>query len=437
MAIPPREQRILSQRSGNRCAFQNCRRRLTAEDSPPDRAVILGEIAHIVAESPDGPRGDSPLSLTERNKYENLILLCNVHHQLIDDQPQTYTVERLLQMKQDHEAWVEKTLGRGFDGGSAREPPPRAHETVYSTLLPVVRMPQFIYGGTCNLRDEFAASKQLRPPRQGEMTPFILRGGMLIAFQNLNDADNPFCDLVPTGSCQRFLAREWWDDPDRAKWIVALMNKTLNKLTGRRGLHLDGPHSRYYFRPEIAGQELTVEYQPLNKKKTSRKVVWQPKSRQTGETRGYWYHRAISLRFLRIGTDEWALSLRPELHVTKDGHQALSSEKIGSKVTRKKSRMFNYDLLGEVQFWRDFLSESQPRIIMPLGSKQYIVISTNLMDGSVTWPGIPEEYAKPFKNVKYVDDLFSWAEFTALDDEQENEDLSAWEDDDNDDVFED
>src|SRR5258707_376119 len=94
MAIPPREQRILSQRSGNRCAFPNCRRRLTAEDSPPDRAVILGEIAHIVAESPDGPRGDSPLSLTERNKYENLILLCNIHHQLIDDQPQTYTVER-------------------------------------------------------------------------------------------------------------------------------------------------------------------------------------------------------------------------------------------------------------------------------------------------------------------------------------------------------
>src|SRR6266571_8070880 len=142
MAIPPREQRILSQRSGNRCAFPNCRRKLTAEDSPPDRAVILGEIAHIIAESPDGPRGDSPLSLTERNKYENLILLCNVHHQLIDDQPQTYTVERLQQMKQDHEAWVEKTLGRGYDGRSIPELSVRKRETVYSTLLPVVRMPR-------------------------------------------------------------------------------------------------------------------------------------------------------------------------------------------------------------------------------------------------------------------------------------------------------
>src|SRR5260370_15183691 len=121
MAIPPREQRILSQRSGNRCAFQDCRRRLTAEDSPPDRAVILGEIAHIVAESPHGPRGESPLLLAERNRDENLILLCNVHHQLIDDQPQTYKTERLKQMKQDHEVWVEKTFRPGFNDSSALE----------------------------------------------------------------------------------------------------------------------------------------------------------------------------------------------------------------------------------------------------------------------------------------------------------------------------
>ena len=96
MAIPEREQRILQQKSGNRCAFPTCRRVLTAESSPPDREVVLGEMAHIVGESPDGPRGDSPMPTRERNRAENLLLLCNVHHQLIDSQPQTYTVERYL-----------------------------------------------------------------------------------------------------------------------------------------------------------------------------------------------------------------------------------------------------------------------------------------------------------------------------------------------------
>ncbi|HEX7736209.1 MAG TPA: HNH endonuclease, partial [Ktedonobacteraceae bacterium] len=134
MTVPLREQRLLGQRSGDRCAFPTCRRRLTAEASPPDQAVILGEIAHIIAESSDGPRGDASLSLADLNKYENLILLCNVHHQLIDDQYQTFTIERLRQMKQDHEAWVESTLGRGIDDPFRTETVPHLHETVYSTL---------------------------------------------------------------------------------------------------------------------------------------------------------------------------------------------------------------------------------------------------------------------------------------------------------------
>lgn len=89
--------------------------------------------------------------------------------------------------------------------------------------------------------------------------------------------------------------------------------------------------------------------------------------------------------------------------------------------------MFNYDLLGEVHFWRDYLSESRPRIILPFGSpKQHMVISTSLLKGDVKWPGIPKEHAKPFKNVQYLDDLFSWAELQQLDDETGDEE---WEDD--------
>jgi TPR repeat protein len=73
--------------------------------------VALGEIAHIVADSPNGPRGDSPLTAAARNDYQNLILLCNQHHQLIDSQPNSWTVARLQEMKSDHELWVEERLG--------------------------------------------------------------------------------------------------------------------------------------------------------------------------------------------------------------------------------------------------------------------------------------------------------------------------------------
>jgi hypothetical protein len=72
--------------------------------------VVLEEAAHIVAESAGEPRGMSPLTLEKRNRAEKLLLLCSWHHQLIDAQPATYTIEVLRQMKEDHEAWVSKEL---------------------------------------------------------------------------------------------------------------------------------------------------------------------------------------------------------------------------------------------------------------------------------------------------------------------------------------
>lgn len=435
MAIPQREQRILLQKSGNRCAFPGCRRLLTADSTPMDRDVVLGEMAHIVGESPNGPRGASPLTLDDRNRYDNLILLCNIHHQLIDDQPQTYSVEHLLQMKRDHEEWVQSTLGRGVDELYPIEPPPQVTETVYSTLVGVERMPRYVYGGPCDLRDERAAAQKIRRLEGNEMAPFILHSGMLFAFQNMTASDNVFADIVAPRSCRRYDARDWWTDPEYMQRFIMLLNRALNKLTGRLGLYLDKRHHRYFFHPKSPGEEVTIEYQPLNQNKASRKVVWQAKNKRTGQARGYWYHRAVALRFLQSRPHDWCLSIRPELHVTMDGVQVLPSEEIGARVTRKKSRMFNYDLLGEINFWRYFLSHGKPRIILDFGPGQTILIPTSLLEATVVWPGIPEEHSKPFKNVEYLDDLFSWAEVAALD--REEQDTLFEEDDDLDELYED
>jgi hypothetical protein len=84
---------------------------LVMDASETDNASIVGEACHIVAQSVDGPRGVSPLTKDERDFFANLILLCNVHHKLIDDQPGTYPVERLNLMKAEHLDWVRHQLG--------------------------------------------------------------------------------------------------------------------------------------------------------------------------------------------------------------------------------------------------------------------------------------------------------------------------------------
>jgi hypothetical protein len=241
---------------------------------------------------------------------------------------------------------------------------------------------------------------------------------MLFAFQHLEEPGNPFHPILNGMPVDRFYLREWLADPNQFAWLVQLLNRSLNKLTGRRHLHLDKDHNRYFFPAIEQGVKREVSYRPLNKSKATRRVVWEPINKKTGAGRGYWYHRAISLRFERFTSNRWCLALRPELRVTKDGFKPLESLDVGARVTKKTSRTFNYNLLTEVQFWRDYLGESRPRIVLPFGSpKQVVVISCNLMQGGISWPGIPPEHAKPFKNVEYLDDLFSWAERDDLDED--------------------
>lgn len=305
-------------------------------------------------------------------------------------------------------------------------------ETAYSTLLPISEMPRYIYGVPCkyhDLQEREAAAEIIRPHDKNEIYPFLIRGGMLYCFQNIKNPDGPFQKLVTNQKIERYEAEEWCEDPENRKWFVSILNRSLNKLTGRKGLRLDKIHHRYYFQPEEAGQTLKVTYRPLNQSSTERNVVWQPVTRKTGELKSYWYHLAVALKFHQVGTWQWCLSIRPEMRVTKDGLILLDSKKIGSRVTHKKSRMFNYDLLKEVNFWRDFLSNGEPRIILPFGKGQRIIVLTSMMQAEIEWPGIPEEYAKPFKNVEYTEDLFTWAKLANLESQDTSSEEEDWDSD--------
>jgi hypothetical protein len=87
-----------------------CRVELLADATTYDPIVVIGEIAHISAAQNGGPRADKAKPTAQRNGYDNLILLCQNCHAVIDGQPGTFTVERLKQIKTDHELWVRASL---------------------------------------------------------------------------------------------------------------------------------------------------------------------------------------------------------------------------------------------------------------------------------------------------------------------------------------
>jgi hypothetical protein len=92
--------KLLFARSGNICAFPGCKNPIV-EDS----GTVTGQICHIIAKSSKGPRYNANLSEKEKNDYNNLILLCTRHHQIVDKNPSEYTSEVLIEIKKIHEEY--------------------------------------------------------------------------------------------------------------------------------------------------------------------------------------------------------------------------------------------------------------------------------------------------------------------------------------------
>ena len=109
-SIPIPQQKLIWAYSAGQCSFPGCPTRTLVPESASDGATVIGEVAHIHSYEDDGPRADITLSLTARNGYANLLLLCPNHHTLVDKQPATYTAPMLKQWKAETEKKVTDAL---------------------------------------------------------------------------------------------------------------------------------------------------------------------------------------------------------------------------------------------------------------------------------------------------------------------------------------
>ena len=94
--------RRLDTLSGNQCASPDCTRELIARDNES----IISKICHIEAASDNGPRFNPDMTDDERRHFNNLILLCDECHTIIDNKnnEKKYPVELLREWKLNHES---------------------------------------------------------------------------------------------------------------------------------------------------------------------------------------------------------------------------------------------------------------------------------------------------------------------------------------------
>lgn len=114
MPISEKTRKLLWAKSGNRCAI--CRQKLAIDKTNTDSDSIVGDECHIISGKNKGPRFDENFPTEIIDEENNLIVLCKVHHKMIDDQSEKYTSVLLKEIKCSHIKWVDSKLDEKRNG---------------------------------------------------------------------------------------------------------------------------------------------------------------------------------------------------------------------------------------------------------------------------------------------------------------------------------
>lgn len=106
MALSRKDLKILWGRSAGHCNFPGCGESCTK--FLDENFIVIGEMAHVIAKRPGGPRGQA---IGGGDGYENRILLCPTHHTQVDKASDgIYTSNDLRSWKQKHESNVRDAM---------------------------------------------------------------------------------------------------------------------------------------------------------------------------------------------------------------------------------------------------------------------------------------------------------------------------------------
>lgn len=92
--------------AGGCCMFKGCGHDLSVVPLY-NKGARIAYLAHIIASDPDGPRGTKEESHVLSNRPENIMLMCDAHHRLIDSfAPEMFNAPRLREMRREHTSRV-------------------------------------------------------------------------------------------------------------------------------------------------------------------------------------------------------------------------------------------------------------------------------------------------------------------------------------------
>ena len=127
--VPEKTKLLLWGKAAGRCEYDGCNT-LLYRDTTTAAEFNIAYIAHIIAASADGPRGDAVLSPQLKDNIDNLMLLCDTCHRRVDREDIAgHPIERSISLdlsnhlkfnKKNGPFWPVQVLCRKICGVAAR-----------------------------------------------------------------------------------------------------------------------------------------------------------------------------------------------------------------------------------------------------------------------------------------------------------------------------
>jgi hypothetical protein len=262
-------------------------------------------------------------------------------------------------------------------------------ERLYCNLLPVERLPRFVY--TAKIADKHLRTKEdgsVALPSKAELkeiireeqvqkgveypfTPaFRMYENRIITFHDLEAPDNVFSAIVDDSEINPVLTIEFLGDEDERALVVSLLNMAVDRHMARIGLTIDETkQGRFFFPPENGGVRV-VSWIPT-KRRVSRTVA-KPciKDNQTL----FWIHMGAYLRMIFIG-NRFYIKIKPTWVITEDGNKVRGGPKVGRVVMKWTGPERNLQILYHVRFWTAILRSDRGPLSIRAGD-QWIEVSS-------------------------------------------------------------
>lgn len=224
-------------------------------------------------------------------------------------------------------------------------------ETLVSNLLPLTSFPSRIWVG----ESRFGKVKQILPILKNASRrvgrDWILRGGSVISFQNLQEY--PWSNICDLGTCEDFDVEEWSDsdDPDRQRHFVELLRRALETQL-YPAVRYRRDQDCYLFACDLQNAPLEVRYQSLSKKSTVQVVHKYQGTNAEGKEFVWLRHLAFRSRFKRFD-GQWYLEVTPTYVFTWDGNRLYNFHEEALSGIKQIER--NRAVLSSLLLWADYL----------------------------------------------------------------------------------